>query len=341
MAKKKIAINGYGRIGRLFHRAALADPAFSKNFEIVAVNDLSEAHILAYLLKFDSVHRTLDANVSATETTLSINGKEIEVLAQKEVLKLPWKDLDVDIVVESTGKNTDKNSASQHLVAGAETVVISAPSKNPDAVLIPGVNLEKYNPDKHKVISMASCTTNSIAPLLRLLCDEFGIERGFLTTVHAYTNDQRILDLTNDRLRRGRAAGLSIIPTTTGAATAIGQVIPELEGKMDGVAMRVPVPCGSISDLSLILSRGTNREEVNRIVKKASDGKLKGILGYTTEEIVSADVIDNPCTGIFDSTLTSVLNGKGDFAKVYSWYDNEWGYSSKLVDLLKFIVSKK
>lgn len=341
MAKKKVAINGYGRIGRLFHRAALADAAFQKNFEIVAINDLADPEHLAYLLKFDSVHRILDANVSASETTLSVNGKEISVLNQKDVLKLPWKNLDVDYVIESTGKNTDKNSASQHLAVGAETIVISAPSKNPDVVLVPGANLEKYNADKHKVISMASCTTNSIAPLLRLLCDEFGVERGFLTTVHAYTNDQRILDLQNDRLRRARAAALSIIPTSTGAATAIGQVIPELDGKMDGVAMRVPVPCGSISDLSLILSRGTNKDEVNRVVKKATEGKLKGILAYNTDEIVSTDVIDNPATGIFDSTLTSVLNGKGDFAKVYSWYDNEWGYSTKLVELLKFIASKK
>lgn len=340
MAKKKVAINGFGRIGRLFFRAAMQDDAFNKNFEIVAVNDLTDAATLAYLLKYDSVHGKLDYNVSASETTLFVKGKEIAVTSQKEVLKLPWKQLGVDYVIESTGRNTDKNAASQHLAAGAEKVIISGPSKNADATLVPGANLDIYSPAKHNVVSMASCTTNSIAPLLRLLCDEFGIVKGFLTTVHAYTNDQRLQDLPNDRLRRSRAAPLSIIPTTTGAASAIGQVIPELQGKMDGVAMRVPVPCGSISDLSLILSKHTNRDEVNAVIKKASDGKLKGILGYTEEELVSADIIGDERTGVVDGSLTSVLNSKGDFLKVYSWYDNEWAYSVKLVDLVKFIAKK-
>ncbi len=340
MAKKRVAINGFGRIGRLFFRAAMQDETFNKNFEIVAVNDLTDAATLAYLLKYDSVHRKFDASVSASETTLSVKGKEITVTSQKEVLKLPWKQFDIDYVVESTGRNTDRNAASQHLTAGAEKVIISGPSKNADATLIPGANLEVYDSAKHNVVSMASCTTNSIAPLLRLLLDQFGIEKGFLTTVHAYTNDQRLQDLPNDRLRRSRAAPLSIIPTTTGAATAIGQVIPELKGKMDGVAMRVPVACGSISDLSLILGKGTNRDEVNSLIKKASEGKLKGILGYTEEELVSADIIGDERTGIVDGSLTSVLNGKGDFLKVYSWYDNEWAYSVKLVDLLKYISKK-
>ncbi len=340
MAKKKVAINGFGRIGRMFFRAALVDDSFNKNFDLVAVNDLTDAKTLAYLLKYDSVHGKLEDKISASETTLFFNSREIRILSQKDVLKLPWKEMGVEYVVESTGKNTDKNTASQHLVAGAEKVIVTAPSKNSDAVLVPGANLEKYDANKHNVISMASCTTNSIAPLLRLLYDEFGIEKGFLTTVHAYTNDQRILDLPNDRIRRSRAAALSIIPTSTGAASAIGQVIPELQGKMDGVAMRVPVPCGSISDLSLIFSRGTKREEVNACIKKASEGKLKGILDYTEEEIVSSDVVGNNCTGIVDGSLTSVLNGKGDFVKVYSWYDNEWAYSVKLVDLLKYLAKK-
>ncbi len=340
MAKKRIAINGFGRIGRLFFRAAMQDEAFTKNFEIVAINDLTDAATLAYLLKYDSVHGKFDSNISASETTLSVKGKEIAVTSQKEVLKLPWKQLDIDYVMESTGRNTDKNAASQHLTAGAEKVVITGPSKNADAVLVPGANLETYDAVKHNVVSMASCTTNSIAPLLRLICDEFGIEKGFLTTVHAYTNDQRLLDLPNDRLRRSRAAPLSIIPTSTGAASAIGQVIPELKGKMDGVAMRVPVACGSISDLSLILSKQTNRDEVNSLIKKASDGKLKGILGYTEEELVSVDIVGDERTGIVDGSLTSVFNGKGDFLKVYSWYDNEWAFSVKLVDLLKFISKK-
>lgn len=341
MAKKKVAINGFGRIGRVFFRAAMQDEVFNKNFEIVAINDLTDSHTLAYLLKFDSTYGKLEANVSSTETTLSINGKStIQVLSQKEVLKLPWKELDVDYVMESTGRNTDKNAASQHLTAGAEKVIITGPSKNADATLVPGANLEKYDAAKHNVVSMASCTTNSIAPLLRLLYNEFGIEKGFLTTVHAYTNDQRLLDLPNDRLRRSRAAAVSTIPTTTGAASAIGQVVPELAGKMDGVAMRVPVQCGSISDLSLILSKHTNRDEVNAIIKKASEGKLKGILGYTEEELVSSDIIGDERTGIVDGSLTSVLNGKGDFLKVYSWYDNEWAFSVKLVDLVKFIAKK-
>ncbi|MBI4406386.1 type I glyceraldehyde-3-phosphate dehydrogenase, partial [Candidatus Micrarchaeota archaeon] len=254
-------------------------------------------------------------------------------------LKLPWKELDVNYVLESTGKLTSRNGASKHIAAGAEKVLISAPSKDSDVVLVPGANLDAYA-SKHSVISMASCTTNSIAPLLRLLFDEFGIVKGFLTTVHAYTNDQRLLDLPNDRLRRSRAASLSIIPTSTGAATAIGQVIPELAEKMEGVAMRVPVACGSISDLSLILSKGTHADEVNQCIKKAAAGKLAGILGYTEDKIVSADVIGETCTGIVDGSLTRVLNNSGDFLKVYSWYDNEWGYSVKLVDVLKFIAKK-
>ncbi len=340
MAKKRIAINGFGRIGRLFYRACLQDDAFKKNFEIAAVNDLTDAETLAYLLKYDSVHGKIEGNISASETTLSVNGKELRVLAEKDPLKLPWKELGVDYVLESTGKIKSRNDASKHLAAGAEKVLISAPSKDSDVVLVPGVNLERYNSSSHSVISMASCTTNSIAPLLRLLLDEFGIVKGFLTTVHAYTNDQRLLDLPNDRLRRSRAAALSIIPTSTGAATAIGQVIPELAGKMEGVAMRVPVPCGSISDLSLILSKGTDAGHVNQCIKKAASGKLAGILGYTEDKIVSSDVIGETCTGIVDGSLTRVLNNAGDFLKVYSWYDNEWAYSAKLVDVFKFIAKK-
>ncbi len=337
MAKKKIAINGFGRIGRMFFRAAMQDETFTKNFEIVAVNDLTDAETLAYLLKYDSVHGKLTDNIAASETTLSFNGKEIEILAQKDVLKLPWKKMGVDYVLESTGRNTDRNAASQHLTAGAEKVVISGPSKNADAVLIPGTNLDKYDANKHNVVSMASCTTNSIAPLLKLLNDEFTIVKGFLTTAHAYTNDQRLLDLPHDNLRRSRAAPLSIVPTSTGAASAIGQVLPELAGKLDGIALRVPIACGSISDLTLVLSRSTTVSEVNSLVKKASEGKLKGILGYTEEEIVSADIIGDPHTGIVDSKLTKV---NGDLLKIYVWYDNEWGYSVQLLDLFKYIAKK-
>ncbi|MFH0712947.1 MAG: type I glyceraldehyde-3-phosphate dehydrogenase [Candidatus Micrarchaeota archaeon] len=340
MAKKRVAINGFGRIGRMFFRAAMHDETFTKNFEIVAINDIADSKTLAYLLKYDSVHGKLEDKVFSSETTLSFNGKETEILSKKDVLSLPWKQMNIDYVIESTGRYTEKNAASQHLDAGAEKVIISGPSKNADAVLLPGVNLETYDAEKHNVISMASCTTNSIAPLLKLLNDEYGITKGFLTTIHAYTNDQRIMDLPNEKLRRSRAAALSIIPTSTGAASAIGQVIPALVGKMDGIAMRVPVACGSISDLSLILSRQTTSQEVNAVVKKASEGKLKGILGYTEEEIVSVDIIGESHTGIVDGSITSVLGGRGDFLKIYSWYDNEWGYSVKLVDLLKHIAKK-
>ncbi len=339
MAKKKVAINGFGRIGRMFFRAAMQDEAFTRSFEIVAVNDLASAGALAYLLKYDSVHGKLSDKIFSTETTISFNAKELDVLAHKDVLKLPWKRLGIDYVVESTGKNSDRNAASQHLTAGAEKVVVTAPSKNADATLLPGVNMENYDAGKHNVVSMASCTTNSVAPLLKLLNEEYGIAKGFLTTVHAYTNDQRILDLAHERsLRRSRAAALSIIPASTGAADAVVQAIPELAGKLDAIALRVPVPCGSISDLSLLLLRSTTSSEVNSVIRKAADGKLKGILGYTEEEIVSSDVIDDPRTGIVDGSLTAVV-GK-DLAKVYSWYDNEWGYSVKLVDLLKHIAKK-
>ncbi len=337
MAKKKIAINGFGRIGRMFFRAAMQDEAFCKNFEIVAINDLTDSKTLAYLLKYDSVHGKLEADVTASETTLFYKGKEIAVFSEDKVLKLPWKKMGVDYVLESTGRNTDRNAASQHLVAGAEKVVISGPSKNSDAVLLPGTNLDKYDSSKHDVVSMASCTTNSIAPLLKLLNDEFTIVKGFLTTAHAYTNDQRLLDLPHDNLRRSRAAPVSIVPTSTGAASAIGQVLPELSGKLDGIALRVPIACGSISDLTLVLSRSASVNEINSLVKKASEGKLKGILAYTEEEIVSADIINDPHSGIFDSKLTKV---NGDLVKVYVWYDNEWGYSVQLLDLFKHIAKK-
>ncbi len=337
MVKKKIAINGFGRIGRMFFRAAMQDEGFCKNFEIVAINDLTDSKTLAYLLKYDSVHGKLDADVTASETTLFYKGKEIAVFSEDKVLKLPWKKMGVDYVLESTGRNTDRNAASQHLVAGAEKVVISGPSKNSDAVLLPGTNLDKYDSSKHDVVSMASCTTNSIAPLLKLLNDEFTVVKGFLTTAHAYTNDQRLLDLPHDNLRRSRAAPVSIVPTSTGAASAIGQVLPELAGKLDGIALRVPIACGSISDLTLVLSRSASVNEINSLVKKASEGKLKGILAYTEEEIVSADIIDDPHSGIFDSKLTKV---NGDLVKVYVWYDNEWGYSVQLLDLFKHIAKK-
>ncbi|MEM2926377.1 MAG: type I glyceraldehyde-3-phosphate dehydrogenase [Candidatus Bathyarchaeia archaeon] len=337
----KLAINGFGRIGRIFYRASLEDEAFQKNFEVVAVNDITDSRTLAHLLKYDSTFGILRQEVKFTQDSISVGGKTIKVLMERDPANLPWKDLGIDYVVESTGLFTDRDSASKHLKAGAERVIISAPATNPDITIVLGVNEHLYDPKKHRIVSMASCTTGSLAPVVKVLNDAFGIEQGFLTTCHAYTNDQRTLDLPHRDLRRARAAAVSIIPTSTGAARAIGEVLPELKGKMDGVALRVPVPDGSISDITLLLKTEVTKEEVNRALKSACEGRMKGIVEYTEEPIVSRDVIGNPHSAIIDGLSTMVIGGKGRLVKVFSWYDNEWGYSCRLVDLIKFMASKE
>ncbi len=336
-----IAINGFGRIGRLFLRAALERPDFWKNCNIVAINDLTDSTTLAHLLKYDSVHGTLKESVGCTETTLSVKSKSIRVFSEKENTKLPWKELGVDVVVESTGAFTEKAKAISHLQAGARKVLISAPGKGVDATIVLGVNEEKYDPAKHDVVSMASCTTGSLAPVAKVLNDSFGIERGFMVTVHAYTNDQRVLDLPHKDLRRARAAALNTIPTSTGAAKAIGEVIPALSGKLDGIALRVPVPDGSVTDLTCVLANDVTRDDVNAALKKASQSqKMKGILEYTEDPIVSSDVVGNPASSVVDGLSTMVQGGKGSLVKTLAWYDNEWGYSVRLLEMAKFMADK-
>jgi glyceraldehyde 3-phosphate dehydrogenase len=336
----KIAINGFGRIGRNFYRATMLDKEFNSQFQVVAVNDLTDAKTLAHLLKYDSVHGVLEAEVKAGRDSLTVDGKEINVLAEREPSNLPWKSLGVKYVIESTGRFTDREGAAKHLAAGAKKVVISAPAKNPDITIVVGVNEGEYDAGKHHIISMASCTTNCLAPVVKVLDKAFGVRRGFMTTIHAYTNDQNILDLPHRDLRRARAASLSIIPTTTGAASAIGVVIPELAGKLDGLALRVPTPDGSINDLVVELNKEVTKEEVNAALRTAAEGELGGILQYTEDPIVSVDIIGNSHSSIVDGLSTNVIGGKGNFVKVLSWYDNEWGYSCRLVDLLKFIAKK-
>jgi glyceraldehyde 3-phosphate dehydrogenase len=337
----KVAINGFGRIGRLFFRAAWQDKDFRKNFDIVAVNDITSAKDLAYYLKYDSVHRVWKSDVSYKENSLIVDKKEVKVLSVLDPTQLPWKDLGVDIVLESTGKFTDKEGAEKHIIAGAKKVIISAPAKKPDITLLPGVNLEDYKPAKHNIISMGSCTTNALAPTLKVLKDSFGVKRGFMSTVHAYTNDQMILDLVHKKdQRRGRAANLSIIPTSTGAAKAIFEVIQGLEGKIDGVALRVPVADASLVDLIVELEKDVTKDEVNKAFKDSAKGYMKDIIEYTEDPIVSVDVIGNPHSAVFDSLATMVLGEKSNFIKVFSWYDNEWGYSTRLVDLCNFIANK-
>lgn len=331
----KIAINGMGRIGRMFLRASLASPKFFDVFELVAVNDVADARTIAHLLKYDSVHGGLDASITSSQTTIAVDGNEFGVLSKKNALELPWKELGVQIVVESTRVYTNsREGASNHLNAGAQKVLVSAPCKGADATVVPGVNWERLKPE-HKIVSMASCTTNSLAPMAKVLLDEFGLRRGFMTTVHAYTNDQPSLDLPIEDLRRGRAAALNIIPTNTGAATAIGEVIPELKGKLDGIALRVPVPDGSITDLTCELEKEVTRDEVNAAFKKAASGKMKGIMQYTEDPIVSSDIVGNSHTSIIDGEKTLVLGGKGNLVKTFAWYDNEWGFSVKMVDLIR------
>ncbi|MBI4399958.1 type I glyceraldehyde-3-phosphate dehydrogenase [Candidatus Micrarchaeota archaeon] len=333
----KLAINGFGRIGRNFLRAALKNEKFQKKFEIVAINDITDAKTLAFLLKYDSVHGVFDKSVNVKESSLEVAGREIKILADRDPANLPWGKLEVDVVIESSGLFTDRDSAGKHLSAGAKKVVISAPAKNPDVTLVLGVNQEMYDRGKHNIISMASCTTNCLAPVAKVMNDNFRIVSGFMTTVHAYTNDQRILDLPHKDLRRARAAAQSIIPTTTGAAAAIGEAIPELKGKLDGLSLRVPVPDGSINDLSCVVEKEVTREEVNAALKRESEGKLRGIMGYTEEPIVSSDIIGNPLSALVDGLSTIVIGKKGKMIKTLSWYDNEWGYSNRLVDLANYI----
>lgn len=333
----RVAINGFGRIGRIFYRAALKDSEFMKKFEIVAVNDLAAPNILAYLLKYDSVHGILDNEISWKENAIIVDGHEIKAFQIPDPAKLPWKELEVDIVLESTGRFRDRQNASKHLEAGAKRVIISAPAKEPDITVVMGVNHELYDPEKHYIVSNASCTTNALAPVVKVLYENFGFIKGFMTTTHAYTNDQRLLDLVHRDFRRARAAALSIIPTTTGAAKAIGLVIPELKGKLDGVALRVPVADGSIVDLVAELEKEVTKEEVNEAFKKAAEGSLKGILEYTEEPIVSIDIIGNSHSAIVDGLSTNAI---GNMVKVFAWYDNEWGFSCRLVDLMKYMAEK-
>ena len=323
----KVAINGFGRIGRLFLRAAALQKA---DIEVVAINDLTDSATLAHLLKYDSVHRVWPTDVSHTEGSLTFEGRTIQVLSQADIKLLPWRELGVDVVMECTGRYTDRPDAQAHLDQGAKKVIISAPAKDPDITIVMGVNDQDYDPARHDLISLASCTTNCLAPLAKVLLDTFGIEQGFMTTVHAYTNDQRILDLPHKDLRRARAAAVNVIPTSTGAARALGLVIPELKGKLDGYALRTPVPDGSVVDLTVIFERDASVDEVNTALKEAADGPLKGILRYTDEPIVSSDIVGDPHSSIFDSSLTMVL---GRMAKLVSWYDNEWGFSNRMVDM--------
>jgi glyceraldehyde 3-phosphate dehydrogenase len=333
MAKIRVGINGFGRIGRNFLRAQLRRGG---DFEIVAANDIGDTRTMAHLLKHDSVLGTLDAEVEAGDGFIRVDGREIKFVSVKDPAQLPWADLGVDVAVESTGLFTDRGSAQKHLDAGAAKVVISAPATDPDLTVVLGVNDRDYDPDRHNIISNASCTTNCVAPVAKLLHEAYTIERGFMTTIHAYTNDQRTLDLPHPDLRRARAAAINLIPTSTGAARAIGIVLPDLKGKVDGMSMRAPVPTGSIVDLVAQVGRETSKDEVNELFRsKADTGELEGILQYSDEPLVSTDIVHSSYSSIFDSGLTMV---NGNLVKVFSWYDNEWGYSCRLVDLVAKIA---
>ena len=327
----KVGVNGFGRIGRNFLRASLESGA---DFEIVGINDLTDNATLAHLLKYDSILGRLSQTVTHTESSITVGGKTIAVSAERDPANIPWGKLGVDVVVESTGIFTKAADAKKHITAGAKKVIISAPATDEDITIVMGVNHDKYDSARHNIISNASCTTNCLAPMAKVLNDEFGIVRGLMTTIHAYTNDQVILDFPHKDLRRSRAAALSIIPTSTGAAKAISLVLPELKGKLDGYALRVPVPTGSATDLTVELAKEVSVSEINSALKKASEGSLKGYLTYTEDPIVSADIVTDPSSCIFDAGLTKVI---GTTAKVVGWYDNEWGYSNRLVDLIKYI----
>ncbi len=333
MAKIRVGINGFGRIGRNFLRAQLQRGG---DFEIVAANDIGDTKTMAHLLKHDSVLGTLDAKVEAGDGFIRVDGHEIKFVSEKDPAQLPWGDLGVDVAIESTGHFTNREGAQKHLDAGAKKVVISAPATDPDLTVVLGVNDREYDPEQHNIISNASCTTNCVAPVAKLLHEAYTIERGFMTTIHAYTNDQRTLDLPHPDLRRARAAAINLIPTSTGAARAIGIVLPDLKGKVDGMSMRAPVPTGSIVDLVVQVARETSKDEVNALfLSKADTGDLEGILQYSDEPLVSTDIVHSSYSSIFDSDLTMV---NGNLVKVFSWYDNEWGYSCRLVDLVAKIA---
>jgi glyceraldehyde 3-phosphate dehydrogenase len=331
----KVGINGFGRIGRLLFRAAIERNA---NIDFLAVNDITDSKTLAHLLKYDSVHGRAPFPVEADKDGIIVKGKKIRTLMERDPAKLPWKDMGVYLAVESTGLFTDREKASAHLTAGAKKVLISAPARNPDATIVMGVNDKTYDPEKHNILSNASCTTNCVAPVAKVLHENFGLKQALMTTAHAYTNDQRIQDLVHSDLRRARAGAINIIPTTTGAAVAATLVLPELTGRMNGIALRVPVPNVSIVDLTCVLEKNTTKEEINAAFKKAADGPLKDILTYTEDPVVSTDFNHSTCSAAFDAQSTMVLGG--NFVKVLAWYDNEWGFSCRMVELIELVGKK-
>ena len=333
----RVAINGFGRIGRNVLRASLGHSQYRKKFEIVAVNDLGNTETLAHLLKYDSIYGKYNGTIEAKNDGIDVDGNHIKFFSQVNPSKLPWNDLGIDVAIESTGIFRTREGASQHLEAGAKKVIITAPAKDPDITVVLGVNEHLYDADKHNIISNASCTTNSLAPPVKVINDTFGIEQGFMTTIHSYTGDQRILDFPHKDLRRARAAAVSIIPTTTGAAKAVALVIPELKGRIDGIAIRVPTPDGSLTDFTCILKKSVNKEEVNNALRRAADGPLRGIMQYTEEPLVSVDVVGNPHSAIIDGLSTKINGESGNLLKILSWYDNEWGYSCRVVDLINYI----
>ena len=330
----RVGINGFGRIGRNIMRAAMGNAGI----DFIAVNDLTNAATLAHLLKYDSVLGNLQADVKPSADGITVDAEEFKVLSARDPAQLPWKDLGVDVVFESTGLFTARDAAAKHLAAGAKKVIITAPAKRPDITVVLGVNEQKYDPSAHDIISNASCTTNCLAPIAKVMHERFGIRKGWMTTIHSYTNDQNLLDLPHKDLRRARAAALSMIPTTTGAATAVGEVLPELKGRLDGFAMRVPTPNVSVVDLNVVIDKKTTREEVNATLRGAADGALEGILAYSEADLVSIDFKGNPHSSIVDAPYTKVMDG--DFVKILSWYDNEWGYSNRCVDLLLKVVAR-
>lgn len=336
----KVGINGLGRIGRLFLRAALEDSGYGRNFEVVAFNELADTKTTAFLLKYDSIHRRLNREITYTDKSIIIDGKELRAYSIHDPSQIPWKDEGVELVVEATGQFTNKADALKHIRDTVKKVLITAPCKDADATIVPGVNDNVLDLSKQNVISAASCTTNCLAPMVKVLLDSFGIKKGFMITVHAYTNDQRVLDLVHRDLRRARAAALSIIPTTTGAASALHLVIPEVKGKMDGIALRVPVPDGSVTDLTAILGGETTVDEVRKAYKTAAEGKMKKIMEYTEDPVVSADIIGNPHSCIIDGLSIMTIGERSDMVKVLGWYDNEWGYSCRLVDIVNMIAQR-
>jgi glyceraldehyde 3-phosphate dehydrogenase len=333
----KVGINGFGRIGRLLYRAALERHA---NIDFVAINDLADTKTNAHLLKYDSVHGRFPGTVEVQGNDLIVDGKMLKCLQQRDPAMLPWKDLGVYLAVESTGFFTNREGASKHLTAGAKKVLISAPASDPDFTVVLGVNHDKYDPEKHNILSNASCTTNGLAPISKVLNDNFGLEKAIMTTVHSYTNDQKVQDVVHKDLRRARAAAVNIIPTSTGAAKAIGLVLPTCAGRMNGVALRVPTPDVSLVDLTCILGKDVTKEEINAAMKKAADGPMAGILQYTEDPIVSSDVLHSTYSSVFDASLTLVLGEKSNFVKIFSWYDNEWGFSCRMVELIEMVGKK-